>query len=77
MKLYEASQILRGIARVTTPEDLTKAAVLVLRALDDVYGVRVWAARLLVALDAQDDDAVGRARHGLEDALNKSREVVT
>jgi len=73
MRLHEATAILRGKAGVTTPKDRERATAVVLHHLDDVFGVRVWASRLLAALDEQDQNAIERARRRLEDALTRAR----
>lgn len=69
MKLHAASAILRGQHAVTTPEARARAAAVVLAALDDRHRLTIFSARLLDALDAEDDRAAEIARRRLREVL--------
>ncbi|HEY9354630.1 MAG TPA: hypothetical protein VIP28_15315 [Nocardioides sp.] len=72
LALHQAAAILRGQAPAVTHQDRAAAAARVLRELNDLQRVAIFARRLVDALDARDEDAAGKARRGLDEALRRN-----
>ncbi|WP_224401256.1 hypothetical protein [Pseudonocardia sp. ICBG1034] len=68
MPLHRAQAILRGNAGVTTPEDRRTAALVVLRAMEQLQLVEVLARRFV---DATDGDTRDRALRRLRETFER------
>ncbi|MCO7195047.1 hypothetical protein [Pseudonocardia sp. McavD-2-B] len=71
IELHAAMSVLRGQTGATTREQRVAAERRVVREVEDLTRVKVWAYKLLDALAAGDDVAVERARRGLAEALGE------